>query len=76
MKNFLNNVFDFFLQKYYWLNTFNFTVKCKKCDYRYKHPIKWIYGFRTGFHKNPKTGETCHWMLFKDGGQTHDYPWE
>lgn len=50
--------------------------KCHNCDYKYKHPVKWVCNFRTSFHKKPKTNETCYWMLFKDGGQTHDYPYE
>lgn len=50
--------------------------RCYRCGYKYKHPVKWYFDFRTGDHNRPGTNETCYWMLFKDGRQTHDYPGE
>lgn len=58
-------------------NIFPKKHKCQNCTHIYPpmNEIEWI-GSRTNFHTNPITKETCYWMLFKDGTQTHDYPFE
>lgn len=48
----------------------NTPPSCRKCGRRYdRFPTK------SEFRLDCKT-EGCYWMLFSDGGQTHDYPGE